>query len=42
MPVPHHSVFTGQMPFLPPNRVKALKKKLRRISLTKEIQNGSN
>jgi len=24
MPVPHHSVFTGQMPFLPPNSVKAL------------------
>jgi len=20
MPVPHHSVFTGQMPFLPPNQ----------------------
>jgi len=20
MPVPHHSVFTGRMPFLPPNK----------------------
>jgi len=20
MPVPHHSVFTGRMPFLPPNQ----------------------
>ena len=25
MPATHHSVFTGRMPFLPPNRVKALK-----------------
>jgi len=26
MPVPHHSVFTGRMPFLPPNQQrKALK-----------------
>jgi len=25
MPVPHHSVFTGRMPFLLPNSVKALK-----------------
>jgi len=24
-PASHHSVFTSQMPFLPPNRVKALK-----------------
>ena len=24
-PTPHHSIFTGQMLFRPPNRVKALK-----------------
>jgi len=25
MPAPHHSVFTGRMPFLPPNQTNSVK-----------------